>query len=238
MSEGLEVEVVRARLDDFPDLSRFRAVLNGTSGRAPRPTGSLSRATSSPSRGACCASSSADASALTRGTVSMPPLREARPAAPRSVAARLALQRLAYRPARGHRPRQGADVGIDIERLDCDVKPLDIAKRYFTPRELEALRSAPEDARAKSFLAGWTRKEAIVKARGLTMAEGLTTLSVDLDPGHSSFARGRARSARAAPVGRLTAFLLPDRNLIGALALCSEQEARLRWDALSSARFD
>ena len=132
----------------------------------------------------------------------------------------------------------GADVGIDIERLDRVVKPLDIAKRYFTPRELESLQETPEETRTTAFLAGWTRKEAIVKARGLTMAESLNTLSVDLDPtalhpGHED-APGTPARARC----RTTAFLLPDWKLIGAVSLCADLEPRLRFDLLSAARFD
>lgn len=76
----------------------------------------------------------------------------------------------------------GADLGIDIERCDRAVDPLQIARRYFTPQEYAALAAAPDAERLRWFYAGWTRKEAIVKARGLTMAESLTTLSVDLDP--------------------------------------------------------
>lgn len=240
MSEGLEVDVVRARLDDFPDLSRFRAVLNGDE-----------RARAAAYRIA----EPGDVFTLARGLLRLELGRrlgvdardvgfDVRPSGKPDLR-RLDPSRPDWRFSVSHTGphvaialARGADVGIDIERLDRDVKPLDIAKRYFTPRELEALRSAPEDARAKSFLAGWTRKEAIVKARGLTMAEGLTTLSVDLDPLAIHPSHEDAPEAPARPRCRLTAFLLPDRNLIGALALCSEQEARLRWDALSSARFD
>jgi 4'-phosphopantetheinyl transferase len=133
---------------------------------------------------------------------------------------------------------QGADVGLDIERLDRDAAPLEIAKRYFTRAEFEALRSTPEDVRSTAFFAGWTRKEAVVKARGLTMAESLDTLSVELDPaaiqpGHEDDPKAPARAAC-----RLTAFLLPDQKLIGAAALCGDVPPRLRFSVLSGGRFD
>lgn len=133
---------------------------------------------------------------------------------------------------------QGADVGLDIERLDRDATPLEIAKRYFTRTEFEALRSTPEDARSTAFFAGWTRKEAIVKARGLTMAESLNTLSVDLDPAAIQPAHEDDPKAPARADCRLTAFLLPDRNLIGAVALCGDVAPRLRFGVLSGGRFD
>jgi phosphopantetheinyl transferase len=129
----------------------------------------------------------------------------------------------------------GTDVGIDIEPLDRAAKPLTIAKRYFTPREYEALSASSEEARTPAFFAGWTRKEAIVKARGGTMAESLTTLSVELDPLaiHPGY-----EDALSRPPCRLTSFTVADRDLIGAVALCSDLTPRLRFRILSSARFD
>ena len=132
----------------------------------------------------------------------------------------------------------GADVGLDIERVDREVKPLDIASRYFTPKERSSLESTPESARSLAFFAGWTRKEAVVKARGLTMAESLTTTSVDLDPTMVHPRHDDSTDVPARTPCRLTAFRLPERKLIGAAALCSDHEPRLRFHVLSDARFD
>ena len=123
----------------------------------------------------------------------------------------------------------GVDVGIDIERLNRSVAPLEIARRYFTPTELESLEALPEDARERAFFAGWTRKEAIVKARGGTMAESLATLTVSLDP---SAARPDYEDLAPAPQNspcRLAAFELRDHDLFGAVALQSDRTPELRF---------
>lgn len=132
----------------------------------------------------------------------------------------------------------GADIGIDIERLDRKVNPLDIARRYFTPKELGALEAACLEARTQAFLAGWTRKEAIVKARGHTMAESLATLSVDLDPlaTHPHYKDAETGSDR--PACRLIAFTFPEHGLIGAVAIRSDAMPLLRIEVRSGTSFD
>lgn len=132
----------------------------------------------------------------------------------------------------------GVDVGIDIEQVDRPVNPLEIARRYFTPLEFETLEATPPDARHRAFFSGWTRKEAIVKARGLTMAESLSTLSVDLDPtvAHPGYEDLGGNAPRA--FCQLTAFEFPDLALIGAVAIRSERRPRLRVFVLSGPRFD
>lgn len=62
----------------------------------------------------------------------------------------------------------GFELGVDIEH----VRPLkeDIAGRYFSRREVDALRRLPDGEQLDGFFRCWTRKEAIVKAIG----EGLT----------------------------------------------------------------
>lgn len=240
MSEGLHVDVVRARLDDVPDLSLFHAALTEDErARAARYKLKESR----------------DVFVLARGLLRLelarrlgvdalsiqfdvresgkPDLRRLDPSRPDW---RFSVSHTG--PHVAIAMAKGADVGIDIERLDRQVEPLHIAKRYFTPREFEALKSTPEEARVKAFFAGWTRKEAVVKARGLTMAESLATLSVDLDPIAIHPAYEDAPEAPPRPLCRLTAFLRPDRNLIGAVAVCSDREPRLRFRMVSGARFD
>jgi len=59
-----------------------------------------------------------------------------------------------------------ADVGVDIERIR-PLKDMDrLAERVFSDRERQALATVPAEVRAEAFFAGWTRKEAYIKARG------------------------------------------------------------------------
>jgi 4'-phosphopantetheinyl transferase len=132
----------------------------------------------------------------------------------------------------------GLDVGLDLERLDRTVDSLAIAERYFTPREFAALRAWPEAGRSPAFFAGWTRKEAIVKARGATMAESLATLNVEIDPEalHPRYEDEPGVAPR--PVCGLTSFRFDALRLIGAVAVVSDQAPRLRFGVVNGASFD
>lgn len=132
----------------------------------------------------------------------------------------------------------GTDVGVDIERLDRTVTVLDIARRYFTPAELKSLEAFPANLQNRAFLAGWTRKEAIVKARGHTMAESLATLTVSLDPEEQSPRYEDAPDVPTRPDCRLAAFEVANENLVGAVAIRSRAKPTLRFRVLSDAGFD
>lgn len=75
-----------------------------------------------------------------------------------------------------------ADIGVDIER----VRPLSdmnaLAERVFSDAERAALTQVPPDQRADAFFAGWTRKEAYIKARGDGIGL-LGAIEVTLSPG-------------------------------------------------------
>ncbi len=132
----------------------------------------------------------------------------------------------------------GADVGLDIERLDRNVNPLAIASRYFTASEVKDLEARPLAQRSRAFLAGWTRKEAIVKARGTTMSESLNTLTVDLDPDQIHPLATDTPGRAVLPECRLTSFEIPGSLLIGAVALMSPTAPRLTFRVVKGPRFD
>jgi 4'-phosphopantetheinyl transferase len=133
---------------------------------------------------------------------------------------------------------KGVDVGIDLERLGRPTNPLEIAKRYFTTRELAALEAAADTLRRPMFFAGWTRKEAIVKARGATMAESLKTLSVDLDPASAAPSYEDSPEVADRALCRVAAFTLDAQGLIGAVAVQADRMPRLNVTVLSGSRFD
>lgn len=78
----------------------------------------------------------------------------------------------------------GREIGVDLERLRRDL-PIDrLASRFFSPREIAALRSTPEELRPAAFFACWTRKEAFVKATGAGIfRQPLQSFAVSVDPG-------------------------------------------------------
>ena len=60
---------------------------------------------------------------------------------------------------------QDTDVGVDAERVRPRT-PLDIADRFFAPREAAALSALPTDEQLARFYDYWTLKESYIKARG------------------------------------------------------------------------
>src|SRR6185503_1727872 len=78
---------------------------------------------------------------------------------------------------------RGRPVGVDVERHRPGVETLEIAARFFTPRELGALRALDADGRVAGFFLCWTRKEAYVKARGEGLTVPLDAFDVSCTPG-------------------------------------------------------
>ncbi len=78
--------------------------------------------------------------------------------------------------------RRGA-VGVDVEYRRPDLSWRELAERYFAPREVAELNTVPVEQQQQAFYAGWTRKEAYMKALGLGMALPLDRFAVSLTPG-------------------------------------------------------
>jgi 4'-phosphopantetheinyl transferase len=77
----------------------------------------------------------------------------------------------------------GLEVGIDIEPLRPLPDALDLARRFFSPAEIEALTTTPVRERDAAFLAAWTRKEAYIKALGGGLGVGLDSFTVSIGAG-------------------------------------------------------
>jgi 4'-phosphopantetheinyl transferase len=75
------------------------------------------------------------------------------------------------------------ELGIDLECARTDFPLESIAKRFFSPEENDALYSVPRMLKFEAFLNCWTRKEAIVKARGGGLSLRFDRFSVSLMPG-------------------------------------------------------
>jgi 4'-phosphopantetheinyl transferase len=72
-------------------------------------------------------------------------------------------------------------LGVDIEWIDRPA-PLEIAGRHFADRECGWLFGLPEQERSQAFFKIWTMKEAIIKATGMGISQGLETFAVSFDP--------------------------------------------------------
>lgn len=72
-------------------------------------------------------------------------------------------------------------LGIDTECMRQDVAIFDIAARFFTAQENQALAALPQELQLPGFFNCWTRKEAFIKAIGHGLSYALDKFSVDLE---------------------------------------------------------
>ena len=87
-------------------------------------------------------------------------------------------------------------VGIDIESFTRKVDHRPLARRYFSPREIEHLEALSSDELNRDFFRIWTGKEAFIKCLGDGLAYPLDQFAVDLrnDGRHATWvAPGQAR---------------------------------------------
>ncbi len=75
------------------------------------------------------------------------------------------------------------EVGVDIERVQLDFPHDEIAKRFFSPREVAALLALPANMQQEAFFDYWTCKEAFIKARGEGLTLSLDRFDISLVPG-------------------------------------------------------
>jgi 4'-phosphopantetheinyl transferase len=111
------------------------------------------------------------------------------------------------------------EVGIDVERVRPEVACEDLAGRYFSPREVAALRSLPAELRRLAFFHCWTRKEAYIKAIGKGLSLPLDSFDVSVMADEAALLEARHEDE-----GRrwsLCALEVPD-GFVGALAVEGE----------------
>jgi 4'-phosphopantetheinyl transferase len=74
-------------------------------------------------------------------------------------------------------------IGVDVEHIRADFATEDIARRFFSPAEVESFNSLPEEEQVAAFFRCWTRKEAFIKATGRGLSQPLDKFDVTLAPG-------------------------------------------------------
>jgi 4'-phosphopantetheinyl transferase len=143
------------------------------------------------------------------------------------------------------------EVGVDIEKVRDVGDVTELARTCFSPAERAALAAVPAPLRLRAFFAGWTRKEAFLKAVGAGLSLPLDSFDVALAPGAPArllrvrgvpggSERYTLRSVRAAPgyaaavvaAGTHVAIRWQPWEMLAVLAGAADGAARTRERAL------
>jgi 4'-phosphopantetheinyl transferase len=112
----------------------------------------------------------------------------------------------------------GREVGVDTESM-ARTAPLEVADRFFSKREAEALRALPASDQAHRFWELWTFKESYIKARGLGLSLPLSKFSFQLDDDAAQVDIGFEPGLDDSPARWRFWQLRPDANHLVALCL-------------------
>ncbi len=111
----------------------------------------------------------------------------------------------------------GREVGIDIEHIRDNLEGEQLAERFFSPREVAALRALPPELRREAFFHCWTRKEAYIKANGKGLSLPLDQFDVTLHPGEPAALLATQHDPGEARRWSMQS-LVPSAGYVGALA--------------------
>jgi 4'-phosphopantetheinyl transferase len=75
----------------------------------------------------------------------------------------------------------GPEIGIDIERIRHDVEIEQLAQRFFSRVEFEALSRMMPESRVAAFFRTWTCKESFLKGEGVGLSLALDCFDVEVD---------------------------------------------------------
>ena len=75
---------------------------------------------------------------------------------------------------------EGRELGVDVEHIRADFASEDIARRYFSRREVETFNALAACDQVNAFFRCWTRKEAFIKVIGLGLSQPLDQFDVTL----------------------------------------------------------
>ena len=127
------------------------------------------------------------------------------------------------------------EVGVDVERVR-EVGGL-VAERCFSPAERASLAAVAAPLRVEAFYAGWTRKEAFLKALGDGLSRRLDSFDVTLAPGEPARLL-RVEGAPEAPARWALRALRPEPGYVGAVAVEGEGRPvalhRRSWETLAA----
>ena len=127
-----------------------------------------------------------------------------------------------------------AAVGVDLEPAGrAPGHALNLARRYFSPAEADALSQLEGEPLRRAFLHTWACKEAVVKASGQGIANQLCRFTVSIDPDAAPVVLD-SEEGDADRWTLLTVFPEPDH--LGAVAMHAPEVSVRAWRLLAPTR--
>jgi 4'-phosphopantetheinyl transferase len=111
----------------------------------------------------------------------------------------------------------GCEIGIDVERHRSLSDHVEIARRFFSQGEYDAILRTDDAARTAAFFDCWVRKEALIKALGGGLSIPLDHFDVSVEAGRATFLPAAEGVADDERQWQLHAFS-PSAGFSGALA--------------------
>ncbi len=116
------------------------------------------------------------------------------------------------------------NVGVDLEYIRAlDVESF--AKRFFTDKEYNTIKSLPPDQLQKMFFRHWTCKEAYLKAIGVGIGE-LETIEIDLTSDYAQIVIDQTNQTNKQ---WSLIELVPDNNYVAATVVSTNQPNLMYW---------
>ena len=76
---------------------------------------------------------------------------------------------------------EDTELGVDVEHIRTDFASEEVARRFFSRREVETFNALPQHEQVVGFFKCWTRKEAFIKVIGLGLSQPLNQFDVTLE---------------------------------------------------------
>lgn len=107
-------------------------------------------------------------------------------------------------------------LGIDLEWVRPRPRAMELARRFFTAAEADALAGLPTTQREPAFVRLWCAKEAVLKAHGRGLAFGLDKFEFEIS--HAGVRLVRCDAALGDPAQWSVLELVPQPGYVGAMA--------------------
>ena len=125
----------------------------------------------------------------------------------------------------------GIEVGVDLERIKDDFPVQEVAHRYFSGAEREAIAALPPVRQRAGFFHVWCQKEAYLKGRGDGVTLGLDHFDVAADPAEPAALLADRRDPSAVSRWRLHTLDAGPEYRAALAVECDEVEVRcFEWE--------